>query len=161
MASERSRRWTFFTTVAIALFFAIYPLYVIRPFRHQGARELAAALIIARWAPWVTLLCAAAAVFHLSRLWRQSSRWPRLALLAATALAILAAVFARVNIYERMFHPNLSPHFVAGAQAGIDDADMVMSVRVNGEARAYPIREMGYHHIVNDVVGGAPIVATY
>ena len=40
-----SRRWTFFTAVAIALFFAIYPLYVIRPFRHQGARELAAALI--------------------------------------------------------------------------------------------------------------------
>src|SRR5207237_6474276 len=118
------RRWTFFTAVAIALFFAIYPLYVIRPFRHQGARELAAALIIARWAPWVTLLCAAAAVFHLSRLWRQSSRWPRLALLAATALAILAAVFARVNIYERMFPPNLSPHFVARPPAVTDDVDL-------------------------------------
>ena len=51
--------------------------------------------------------------------------------------------------------------FVASAQAGIDDADMIMSVRINGEARAYPIREMGYHHIVNDVVGGEPIVATY
>src|SRR5438874_5596954 len=155
------RRWTFFTAVAIALFFAIYPLYVIRPFRHQGPRELAAALVIAHWAPWVTLLCAAAALFHLSRLWRQSSRFSRAGLLAATALAVLSAVFARVNIYERMFHPNLSPHFVAGAQAGIDDADMVMSVRLNGESRAYPIREMGYHHIVNDVVGGAPIVATY
>src|SRR5438876_9937102 len=101
-----SRRWTFFTAVAIALFFAIYPLYVIRPFRHQGARELAAALIIARWAPWVTLLCAAAAVFPLSRLWRQSSRRPRLALLAATALAILAAVFARANLYEPLVPSN-------------------------------------------------------
>ena len=156
-----SRRWTFFTAVAIALFFAIYPLYVIRPFRHQGPRELGLALVIARWAPWATLLCAAAAVFHLSRLWRQSSRLPRTGLLAATALAILSALVARVNIYERMFHPNLSPHFVAGAQAGIDDADMVMSVRINGEARAYPIREMGYHHIVNDIAGGTPIVATY
>ena len=156
-----SRRWTFFTAVAIALFFAIYPLYVIRPFRHQGARELATALIIARWAPWATLLCAAAAVFHLSRLWRQSSRPARSGLLFAAVLAILSAVFARVNVYERMFHPNLSPHFVAGAQAGIDDADMVMSVRINSEARAYPIREMGYHHIVNDVVGNQPIVATY
>ena len=156
-----SRRWTFFTAVAIALFFAIYPLYVIRPFRHQGARELATALVIARWAPWVTLLCAAGAVFHLSRLWRQSSRLAQSGLLFAAVLAILSAVFARVNIYERMFHPNLSPHFVASAQAGIDEADMVMSVRINNEARAYPIREMGYHHIVNDVVGGTPIVATY
>ena len=156
-----SRRWTFFTAVVIALFFAIYPLYVIRPFRHQGARELAAALVIARWAPWATLLCAAAAVFHLSRLWRQSSRLAQTGLLFAAVLAILSAVFARVNIYERMFHPNLSPHFVASAQAGIDDVDMVMSVRINSEARAYPIREMGYHHIVNDIAGGAPIVATY
>ena len=105
--------------------------------------------------------CAAAALFHLSRLWRQSSRLAQTGLLFAAVLAILSAVFARVNIYERMFHPNLSPHFVASAQAGIDDADMVMSVRLNGEARAYPIREMGYHHIVDDVVGGAPIVATY
>jgi len=156
-----SRRWTFFTAVGIALFFAIYPLYVIRPFRHQGPRELAAALLIARWAPWATLLCAAAALFHLSRLWRQASRLARRGSLFAAILAILSAVFARVNIYERMFHPNLSPHFVASAQAVIDDADMVMSVRIDGEARAYPIREMGYHHIVNDVVGGAPIVATY
>ena len=31
----------------------------------------------------------------------------------------------------------------------------------NGDARAYPIREMAYHHIVNDVVGGVPIAATY
>src|SRR5207237_10011477 len=95
-----SRRWTFFTAVAIALFFAIYPLYVIRPFRHQGARELAAALVIARWAPWVTLLCAAAAVFHLSRLWRQSSRLPRAGLLASTGFSILASGFARVNFYD-------------------------------------------------------------
>ena len=156
-----SRRWTFVTAVAIALFFAIYPLYVVRPFRHQGPHELALALVIARWAPWATLLCAAAAVFHLSRLWRQSSRLAQSGLLFAAILAILSSVFARVNIYERMFHPNLSPHFVASVQAGIDDADMVMSVRLNGEARAYPIREMGYHHIVNDVVGNQPIVATY
>src|SRR3954470_11302902 len=106
------RGWTFFAAVALGLFFAIYPVYVIRPFRHQGARELAAALVIARWAPWVTLLCAAAALFHLSRLWRQSSRLPRAGLLAAATLAVLSAVFARVNVYERMFHPNLSPHFV-------------------------------------------------
>src|SRR5947207_15107740 len=97
------RRWTFFTAVAIALFFAIYPLYVIRPFRHQGPRELAAALVIARWAPWVTLLCAAAALFHLSRLWRQSFRFSRAGLLAATSLAVLSAVFALLTFHDRIF----------------------------------------------------------
>jgi hypothetical protein len=38
---------------------------------------------------------------------------------------------------------------------------MVIAVNVQGEARAYPIREMAYHHIVNDVVAGQPIVSTY
>ncbi len=38
---------------------------------------------------------------------------------------------------------------------------MVMAVHLGGEARAYPIRIVSYHHIVNDVVGGLPIVATY
>jgi hypothetical protein len=36
-----------------------------------------------------------------------------------------------------------------------------MVVAINGEAVAYPIRLMGYHHVVEDTVGGTPIVATY
>ena len=35
------------------------------------------------------------------------------------------------------------------------------AIEVNGTARAYPIRGMSYHHIVNDTVAGVPIVATY
>jgi hypothetical protein len=34
-------------------------------------------------------------------------------------------------------------------------------VKINGSARAHPIREMGYHHVVNDVVGETAIAATY
>jgi hypothetical protein len=36
-----------------------------------------------------------------------------------------------------------------------------MAVESNGEAAAYPIRLMAYHHLVQDVIGGTPIVATY
>jgi len=32
---------------------------------------------------------------------------------------------------------------------------------VNGEARAYPIRMLRFHHIVNDQVSGRPILITY
>jgi len=39
--------------------------------------------------------------------------------------------------------------------------DMVIAVSQGGEGRAYPIREMGYHHIVNDRLHGLPIVVTY
>ena len=45
--------------------------------------------------------------------------------------------------------------------AKLDTGEMVLTVSFNGDARAYPVREMAYHHIVNDVVGGVPIAATY
>ncbi len=39
--------------------------------------------------------------------------------------------------------------------------DLVLGVVVNGEARAYPHGILWWHEIVNDVLGGKPIVATF
>ena len=39
--------------------------------------------------------------------------------------------------------------------------DEVVGVEIDGEARAYPIRYLNYHEIVNDRVGGVPIAATW
>ena len=36
-----------------------------------------------------------------------------------------------------------------------------MAVARDGAAIAYPIRQLAYHHIVNDRLAGQPIVATY
>ena len=35
------------------------------------------------------------------------------------------------------------------------------TVARNGEAVAYPIRQLAYHHLVQDMVGRVPIVVTY
>jgi hypothetical protein len=40
-------------------------------------------------------------------------------------------------------------------------ADEVVCVELGGEARAYPVRYLNYHEIVNDTVGGVPIAATW
>jgi hypothetical protein len=37
----------------------------------------------------------------------------------------------------------------------------VMSVVINGDARAYPLRVLTWHEIVNDTVGGVPVAVTY
>ncbi len=37
----------------------------------------------------------------------------------------------------------------------------VVALEINGDARAYPIRAMVWHEIVNDVVGGVPVSVTY
>jgi len=54
------------------------------------------------------------------------------------------------------------PKFVAADRAGfLKDRDRVLGISLNGIARAYPIRILNYHEIVNDVLGGKPVVITY
>jgi hypothetical protein len=43
----------------------------------------------------------------------------------------------------------------------VDSSRLIIGVSFNGEAKAYPIRFLGYHHHVQDIVGGKPIMVTY
>jgi hypothetical protein len=43
----------------------------------------------------------------------------------------------------------------------VDKDRLVIGVEANGEAKAYPIQFIGYHHQVRDVLGGKPIMVTY
>lgn len=41
------------------------------------------------------------------------------------------------------------------------DTEPVITIEVNGEARAYPIQILIWHEIVNDQIGGTPVTVTY
>ena len=43
----------------------------------------------------------------------------------------------------------------------VDPGRLVLGVSVNGQAKAYPIQFLGYHHHVQDTVGGKAILVTY
>jgi hypothetical protein len=43
----------------------------------------------------------------------------------------------------------------------VDSNRLVIGVSNNGEAKAYPILFLGYHHHIQDTVGGKPILVTY
>lgn len=137
-------------------------MYVIRPFRHQGARELAVALFVRQIGPVLSTLCALAALAIVAFAWKKNHGWlKRASGLVLLAIALGGAFLSRVNVYEIMFHHLDRPQFQAAQDSRIDKDDMVLAVRLNGDARAYPIREMAYHHVVNDTVGRQPIVSTY
>jgi hypothetical protein len=169
--NDRAKRWLrkavpgFFLFLAsfAALALALYPIYVIRPFREQKPADLQRAL-------WVQLHDKAILVglFLLITMlallvWRRAGWVTRLLLLTpAMGIALIAAGAGWFNPYEQlMFHALGEPHYVAMQQAGIDPKDMVIAVTLGGESRAYPIREMGYHHVVNDRLHQLPIVVTY
>jgi hypothetical protein len=136
-------------------------MYVIRPFRPQGPREFPFALAVRQAGPIVSALCVLIAIGVVIWAWNRTSILARIGLVVCLLLAIFGAWLARFNVFEMMFHPYPSPAFGAAASVKLDKDDMVMSVTIGGETHAYPIGAMGYHHIVNDVVGGVPVTATY
>jgi hypothetical protein len=137
------------------------PMFVIRPFRPQGARELEIALAVRHAGPWLAGMCAVVALLLLIRSWKTMKTAARTAMAGLFLVAIACAVFTHVNIFEKMFHPYASPSFGSAVEAKVDPDDNVLAVTLGQEARAYPIRTMGYHHIVNDTVNGVPIAVTY
>ena len=54
------------------------------------------------------------------------------------------------------------PKLIAAAEAGyLRDDDLVFSVEIDGDARAYPLRIMGWHEMFNEVIGGVPLALAY
>jgi hypothetical protein len=49
----------------------------------------------------------------------------------------------------------------SGWAAGIADVEPVIALAISGDARAYPLRILVWHEIVNDVIGGMPVAVTY
>jgi hypothetical protein len=54
------------------------------------------------------------------------------------------------------------PRFrIAAQHRGLDAQEPVIGLVVGVDARAYPLRILMWHEIVNDVVGGVPVAVTY
>ena len=57
--------------------------------------------------------------------------------------------------------PVYNPEFANADEAGLDDRELVMGVAINGQAKAYPITVLRSREMVNDELGGTPILVTW
>ena len=186
MEPRRGYLWVLFFVsafAAIGLFFI--PAFIIQPFKHQSPFGLAVAMALRHRAPWATLLAAVTALGFATILWRSEApdegvrgstirvdttrvKWWRSATLrrrivlgVVMVVVAFSTVMARMNYFEWMFHPVDSARFETQAESKLDNGEMILAVRLGPDARAYPILQMAYHHVLNDVVNGVPIAATY
>lgn len=149
-------------TVAVAAMVFI-PVWLIKPFSAQTASQIEISYLLRSWSPLLTFILAAAAIGSAVVIWKNSSRWFGKALLVfPLAVIFIFTWFARQNHFEWMFNPLENARFARIAETDfLTDDEMVLAVTINGDAAAYPVRQMAYHHIAQDVVGGTPITATY
>lgn len=148
-----------FALAGVAAFFV--PAFIIRPFAYQSPRGLLVAMAVRQRAPIVSLLTAIVCLVLVAILWQRARKWSKVGLSAIMLLIAASAVMSRLNYFEWMFHPVDAPRFEAESASKLGASEMILAVRYGSDTRAYPIREMAYHHILNDVVNGAPIAVTY
>jgi uncharacterized protein DUF3179 len=158
------KKWILLTVISVSAFATVFiPAWLIQPFKAQTSQTVHYAYMFRRVSPWLTLLFLAVLIFILILNYKNLGRWWQ----KATAFLLLivclfSAWFARQNHFEWMFNPLKNPAFVAASKADfVNPSDMVLGVKINGDDAAYPVRLLAYHHLVQDTVGGKPIVATY
>ena len=161
--ARRKLVWLMLLVLVMAvLAIVLTPVFLIMPFKAQTPRILEVSYVMRRWSPLLTIVGSLFIVTLTIRLWLGGRWWGR-AILVIWLLPVLGATWlARQNHFEWMFNPLPNPAYAKSTEATyVDDDDRVMAVTISEESVAYPIRIMGYHHLVGDTVGGTPIVATY
>jgi hypothetical protein len=161
--AKRRLAWVVLLVLIIAVVAIVFtPVFLIMPFKAQTPRTMEVSYLMRRWSPWLTLLGSLLILIFTIRLWMGGRWWSRIFLVLLLLPVLGATWLARQNHFEWMFNPLPKPAYVKASEVNfINDDDRVLAVTINGEAVAYPVRLMGYHHVVEDTVGGTPIVATY
>jgi len=77
----------------------------------------------------------------------------------------------RVDMKEDIFNPTLLPYdailpvykpeFGPADQVPLDDDELVIGISLNGESKAYSITVLRSREMVNDELGGLPILVTW
>ena len=140
------------------------PIYLLWPFKPQGPSFVPWAWTLRReWAPAGTAVLAAHPGRRaLHRLEAHALARQDRAVADGGYSASAVAWFAHQNHFEWMFNPIAAPRFDVGAKApAVDPDDLVLGVVIKDDAVAFPVRRIGYHHVVNVTIGGEPIVASY
>ncbi len=93
----------------------------------------------------------------------RNSRWWKKILLSFFVL-LYATVLYFFNfkfLADKMFYQPKNKVVATVADNKVDSTKLVIGVSINGQASAYPIEIIGYHHQVQDTVGGGPVMVTY
>jgi len=141
------------------LIFEIANVYFIMPMPgSQQMNSIDLAYFLYKWR-WISRGLFAGMIF----IGLFKSQWKRKWLLFVP-IAIVGAIVYMTNFVmaaDAMFKQPKQLLLVSAGSNKVDPNRLVLGVSINGEAKAYPIQFLGYHHHIQDTVGGKPVMVTY
>ncbi len=149
----------FYTATLLLILFEVANVFFIMPL--PGSQEMesigiAYFLYSKRWI-FRGFLCVVALI-GIMHAWK-SSRWQTILLVIVYAGVVYLTHFKMAA--DTMFYQPRDLHFLSSKQNVVDQERLIIGVAINGEAKAYPIQYLGYHHQVRDSIGGKPVIVTY
>lgn len=149
----------FYTGIICLTLFEIANVYFIMPMPgSQRMDSLGIAYFLYQWR-WVfrSIFGVMIAAGLLPAL--RSTRWWALGALLVAGIAVYLFNFDMAA--DKMFYQPRTLR-LAGAQTNkVNLNKLVLGVALDGQAKAYPIQFIGYHHQVRDTVGSTPVMVTY
>ena len=155
------KKW-FVVGVLGLIAFEIANVYFIMPLPYsQRVRSIDVAFALYSWRWVVRAASVALMVLGVRSLWRVTGwrRWS--APLAVGIAAVVAYVTNFQMAADKMFLIPEQLTMVPSSASAVEKNRLVVGVFLNGEARAYPVQFLGYHHQVRDRIGGEPILVTF
>jgi hypothetical protein len=150
---------TFYLGLTSLLVFEILNVYFIMPMPgSQTMNSIDVAYFLYRWR-WLFR-----AVFSILILYGFfKSGWKRLWVpLVSLFITVAAIYFLNFQMAaDHMFYPPKKLILASAANNKVDSQRLVIGVALNGAAKAYPIRFLGFHHQVQDTISGEPLIVTY
>ena len=127
----------------------------------QRMRSLELAYLLYGWRWIVRGVAVGLVVLGVRRAWQRGVR-ARVAMVGGVAaVAAMTYAFNFVMAADAMFRMPTVLTLVPAARNAVALDRLVVGVEVNGEARAYPLQFIGYHHQVRDSIGGMEVLVTY
>jgi hypothetical protein len=152
----------FYIGAALLIAFEVANVYFIMPLPYsQRVRSVDVAYFLYswRWVFRVGLLALIAA--GLTAAWRSSGRFNFVAPLVLVATGVAAYVTNFIMAADHIFLAPRSVVMRPAAQSAVEPGRLVVGVDIDGDARAYPVQFIGYHHQVLDVVAGQPVLVSF
>ena len=148
----------------LLLFFGeILNVYFIMPFPgSQRSDTIDTAYFLHNNLWWIRCIGLALIAYPLYRIFTKGK--VRSKMIAGIALLLYAVIFYLFNfrfLADKMFYQPKQKQMATVIKNAVDQDKLVLSIHINGEAKAYPIMVIGYHHQVKDTVGGEPVMVTY
>jgi hypothetical protein len=148
----------------IILFAAeILQVYFIMPFPgSQKANTIDVAYFLHNYIWYIRIAAIALIIIGLLN---SFPRWKRAAKIFFIFFALLYVfIFYMVNfkfLADKMFYQPKTKTLATVSDNHVTSDKLIVGVTINNQSKAYPVEIIGYHHQVQDTIGGSPVLITY